>query len=248
MPKRATTSGITKTTSGARQSQKTVAEDEEQRHADEPGRFAQRAADEERAPVLFVEVAGQLEDAGEEEAQEVPEEAAEAVATVRHRGAQVLGQVVLGMVHPQVVGEERLRRFAEEGTEHRGDVVAEEAVRALEEGAVAGVVQHEDVRPDEPEHEPEVQHREPPVEGAGDEQRDARRDHRHRKQGRKLEERQVAAVHDEALRDAFCRARDPGQAVGRVREGDFHAAQGLTTRRHPSMRARRSRRRGARRS
>ena len=63
------------------------------------------------------------DETAKEEPKEVAQKISQAVAPVWQRRAEVVFQVVLGVMHPDVMRKIRLRRLPEERTEHPRDVL-----------------------------------------------------------------------------------------------------------------------------
>ena len=152
------------------------------------------------------------------------EEVREAMPLVGHRRREIVLEVVLGVVHADVVREVGLGGLAEEGTEHPRDVVVHPRPGLLEERPVAGVVEHEDeaVEEEERDHR-QVDEAEPPAEHPGDvegdpEGRDGEGDDRHQHQ-----EGAVAGVVDErggqVAPRGGCWAGNHGRHIPRLRNG-----------------------------
>lgn len=122
-----------------------------------------------------------------EELQEIVHKPEEAVALVAHGGAEIAIEVVLCVVHHDVVHVVGVGRFTEERTEHPWNVMVEQLVLAFKQRAVAGVMQHQDEGTEvQSEDVHEVDEREPPAEHSG-----PKEEHGKRKDDGALFERQI---------------------------------------------------------
>jgi len=77
------------------------------------------------------------------------EEVEKARALVEHGRREIVLEVVLGVVHADVVAVVALGRLAEEGTHHPREVMVEQAEARLEERPVAGVVEQQNAAVEE---------------------------------------------------------------------------------------------------
>lgn len=82
--------------------------------------------------IALVKVHAELDDSEEEEAAEVDQKVAEVVAAVGKSAAQIVFEIVLRVMHTDVVCCVGFGRLTEEGTKHPRDVVREEAVLLFE--------------------------------------------------------------------------------------------------------------------
>ena len=139
--------------------------------------LAREGPPEERTPLLPDEVPRQIEEPGEEEPEDVPREIEDAVAPVGQGRADVVLEIVLGVVHSDVVREVGLRRLAEERPEHPGHVVVHPVPATLGRGAGGSeLVEHQDEGPEQIEDEEQVAGGEPPPKRPRDEQYEPRRE------------------------------------------------------------------------
>ena len=92
--------------------------------------------------MFFDEVAGQVYDADEEEAGEVAAEAFEGIALEGHGTAIVVGHVIFGVMHADVMAVVGFGSLAEEGANYPGEVMVHETIFLFEEDPVAGAVEH----------------------------------------------------------------------------------------------------------
>lgn len=91
---------------------------------------------------LAHKIAGQVVDAGKEEAAQVRAKSADRVPLKAHGAAFVFRQVVFRVVHADVVTVVSFRRLAKERPQYPGKVMVHNIVLFPEKGAVAGAVQH----------------------------------------------------------------------------------------------------------
>lgn len=94
-------------------------------------------------PFLPHEITGQVVYAGKEETTQVSAETAQRIALETHGAALVFGQVVLRVVHADMMAIIRFRRLPEQRPDHPRQVMVHEIVFLPEKSAVAGAMQHQ---------------------------------------------------------------------------------------------------------
>lgn len=105
-------------------------------------KFPAHGAHQQLFAFLAHKIAGQVINAGKEEAAQVCAKPADGVPLKAHGAAFVFRQVIFRVMHANMVTVVSFRRLAKERAQYPGKVVVHEIVLLPEKGAVAGTVQH----------------------------------------------------------------------------------------------------------
>jgi len=97
----------------------------------------------QEVPFLFpLKIIREVCDPENEEQKKIDRETFDAVASIVHGAAQIIREIVFNMMHHDVMSEIGLWGFALERSQHPRDIVIQQAISLLEQGAMAGVVHH----------------------------------------------------------------------------------------------------------